>query len=80
MEQRPAAAAGQQLRQKVYQSLPWQTVGLGGLDRWIGRPGNNNKMPTARDRVLCDLIADTEQQEVKVIKQEDVDNAANKND
>ena len=49
-------------------------------DRWIGRPGNNIEIPTTRDRVLYDLIADKEQQEFEVIKLEDVDNAANKND
>ena len=47
------------------EGLPISTM----TDRWIGRPGSNREMPSARGRVLCDLIADTEQQEeVEVIK------------
>ena len=42
-----AAAAGQQLRRKVYQSLPMTGC-------WIKRPGNNIQMPTAEDR--CTMI------------------------
>ena len=38
------------------EGLPVSTV----PGRWIGRPRNNSQMPTARDRVLCDFIADTE--------------------
>ena len=34
------------------EGLPISTM----TGRWIGRPGNNIQMPTARDRVVCDLI------------------------